>query len=93
MKKKTTRLFAAMASLLVMGALGFTTYSAPITTTEAAASNFVSKYRSDASDAIDALKDASEISGTPAMINGISLQVKDGKMEILGMGHLKFIEY
>ena len=44
-------------------------------------------------DAIDALKDASEISGTPAMINGISLQVKDGKMEILGMGHLKFIEY
>ena len=58
MKKKTTRFFAAVASLLVMGALGFTTYSAPITTTEAAASNFVSKYRSEASDAIDALKRA-----------------------------------
>lgn len=42
---------------------------------------------------IDALKQVKEISGTPAIINGISLQVKDGKTDFLGMGHLKFIEY
>ena len=44
-------------------------------------------------DMIDALKQAEEISGTPATINGISLLVKNGKTDFLGMGHLKFIEY
>ena len=42
---------------------------------------------------IDTLKTTGEIAGTPANITGIALQVKDGKHEILGMGHLKFIEY
>ena len=44
-------------------------------------------------DLIDALKKSEEISGSPAAINGISLQVQSGKAEFLGMGHLKFIEY
>lgn len=44
-------------------------------------------------DLIDALKKSEEISGTPAAINGISLQVQGGKAEFIGMGHLKFIEY
>lgn len=44
-------------------------------------------------DVINALKDTEEISGPPAMINGISLQVQGNKAEFLGMGHLKFIEY
>lgn len=42
---------------------------------------------------IDALKNSGEISSFPAAINGISLQVRNGKVEFLGMGHLKFIEY
>ena len=44
-------------------------------------------------DLIDALINSGEISGSPANINGISLQVQNGKAEFLGMGHLKFIEY
>ena len=44
-------------------------------------------------DLIDALKQAEEISGTPAMINGLSLRIKNGETDFLGMGHLKFIEY
>ena len=44
-------------------------------------------------DLINALKESGEISGSPAAINGISLQVERGKAEFLGMGHLKFIEY
>ena len=42
---------------------------------------------------IRALKNAEEISGLPAVIQGIALRIHDGKPEILGMGHLKFIEY
>ena len=42
---------------------------------------------------IDELKKSEEISGIPANITGISLQVQNGKTEFLGMGHLKFIEY
>lgn len=42
---------------------------------------------------IDALKSSGEIPGSPATINGISLQIQTGKTEFLGMGHLKFIEY
>lgn len=44
-------------------------------------------------DMIRALKNAEDISGLPAVIQGIALRIHDGKPEILGMGHLKFIEY
>ena len=42
---------------------------------------------------IDALKSTEEISSFPATISGVSLQVRRGRTEFLGMGHLKFIEY
>lgn len=42
---------------------------------------------------INSLKKDEEISGTPSKIEGISLSVTEGKIDILGMGHLKFIEY
>ena len=42
---------------------------------------------------INSLKKDEEISGTPAVIKGISLSIAGGKLDILGMGHLKFIEY
>lgn len=44
-------------------------------------------------DMIEALKRDEEISGSPAVIKGISLSITAGKADILGMGHLKFIEY
>lgn len=44
-------------------------------------------------DMIMALKNAEEISGLPAVIQGVALRIQDGNPEILGMGHLKFIEY
>lgn len=45
------------------------------------------------SDLIEALKNNDEISGTPAVIKGITLKINNGKIDILGMGHLKFVEY
>ena len=42
---------------------------------------------------IKALKEQDQITATPQVIKGISLKVVGGRMEILGMGHLKFIEY
>lgn len=42
---------------------------------------------------IKALKEQDQIAATPQVIKGISLKVVGGRMEILGMGHLKFIEY
>lgn len=44
-------------------------------------------------DLIEALKKNDEISGTPAVIKGITLKILNGKIDILGMGHLKFVEY
>lgn len=44
-------------------------------------------------DMIRALKNAEEIPGLPSIIRGIALRIQNGKPEILGMGHLKFIEY
>lgn len=42
---------------------------------------------------IKSLKEMDQISSLPQEIKGISLKVVGGKTEILGMGHLKFIEY
>ena len=42
---------------------------------------------------IKALKAQDQIAATPQVIKGISLKVVAGDVEILGMGHLKFIEY
>ncbi len=44
-------------------------------------------------DVINALKEAKEIESSPAVVKGISIDVKQGKATVLGMGHLKFIEY
>lgn len=44
-------------------------------------------------DVITALKKAGEIENTPAYIEGVSIEVKEGKTIVLGMGHLKFMEY
>ena len=44
-------------------------------------------------DVIHALRDKEEISGSPELINGISLLVQGNEVEFLGMGHLKFTEY
>lgn len=44
-------------------------------------------------DVITALKESKEIESSPAVIKGISIAVKSGKATVLGMGHLKFIEY
>ena len=44
-------------------------------------------------DLINALIQSGEITSAPANIKGVSIKVANGKMEILGMGHLKFIEY
>lgn len=45
------------------------------------------------SELIKALIKFGEIPGVPASINGVSIQISRGKTEVLGMGHLKFIEY
>lgn len=42
---------------------------------------------------IKSLKSQNQIASTPQVIKGISLKVVDGNVEILGMGHMKFIEY
>ena len=42
---------------------------------------------------IKGLKEKDEITATPQVIKGVTIKVVDGKAEILGMGHLKFIEY
>ena len=42
---------------------------------------------------INRLEEKDEINGTPQVIKGISLKVSGGKVEILGMGYLKFMEY
>ena len=39
------------------------------------------------------LKIAGEIENSPAVIEGVSLEINGGKATVLGMGHLKFIEY
>lgn len=39
------------------------------------------------------LRKMNEIPGTPAVIKGITIKVKNEKLFVLGMGHLKFIEY
>lgn len=44
-------------------------------------------------DLIDAMKKSGDIASSPANIKGVSLKITNGKAEILGMGHLKFIEY
>ena len=44
-------------------------------------------------DFVKSLKDNDEITGTPAVIKGIVLKIVNGKIDILGMGHLKFVEY
>lgn len=42
---------------------------------------------------IMSLKEKEEIPGLPAVIKGISLNFKGKKIDILGMGHMKFNEY
>ncbi len=42
---------------------------------------------------LGALRGSGEISSLPETINGISLQIQNGKAEFLGMGHLRFTEY
>lgn len=44
-------------------------------------------------DMINALKSAEKIASSPTVIKGIGIKVVDGKVDILGMGHLIFIEY
>ena len=55
--------------------------------------NLLGHLRREFVDLIDALKQSDEITGSPAVIKGISLNVVNGDAEILGMGNLKFIEY
>ena len=42
---------------------------------------------------INALKESGEVAFSPNRIIGLSIQVKNGIVEFLGMGHLKFTEY
>lgn len=42
---------------------------------------------------INELKEKDEITATPQVIKGLALKVNGGIVEIIGMGHLKFIEY
>lgn len=53
---------------------------------------FLGRLKEEFVDVIDDLKASDEIVASPAVINGISLRITGDKIEILGMGHLKYIE-
>lgn len=55
--------------------------------------NTVGNISNELQETLVAMKKADVIPGLPAYISGISILVKNGKFQILGMGHLHFVEY